>query len=830
MNDFYSALFYLGCLMIMVSAPLRLWKSGLRRRAADLEAKYTELFEGTPVAFHEVDLEGFVRRVNSAECDLLGFGRDEIVGKPYWDFLAAGKLEDARLHWRGKVNGNRPLLSYDAQYRRKDGSPLLIEIHESLMKSKAGQVLGMRSTLIDITHRRLMTEALQKSAAHTRSILVTALDGVITFRPDGAVETANQAAERMFGYSEKEMLGKPASQFFGGDMVHSGTSPSEMTVLRRGGERLPAEVSVSGFDAGGVIYRTAIFRDITERKRTHDKLERTALELRKRNGELDQALREARAATEMKARFLANMSHEIRTPMNGVVGMTELLLATEMTMEQREYATFVGQSADRLLHVLNDILDFSKIEAGKLELESIPFDLAREVEEAVSMFSLRAFEKNLELACLVRPGTPKFLRGDPGRLRQILSNLVSNAVKFTDKGEITVIAELQEQREGKALIRVAVRDTGIGIPPGAQARLFQSFEQGDASTTRKYGGTGLGLAISRQLTRLLGGDIYLSSEAGKGSMFWFTAELEMQSSELIAPDDAAQRFAGMRVLVVDDNETNRALLREILNSWGCRPDDVSSGTEALQAMRAAFRENDPYQLALLDFQMPEIDGFTTCENIRADSRFDGTVLFCLTSGLHPGDVARAKTLGFAGTLYKPIRQSYLFNALFEVLRQRTDPSRELKRITPLEAKPFGQLQRWEGIKVLVAEDNEINQKIAARYLEKSGVEVRCASNGRKALEALNEESFNLVLMDIQMPEMDGLDATVAIRSNPRLAQIPVVAMTANAMTGDRERCMEAGMDDYLSKPVQLIELNRVLERWLGRSSRADVEPVVLAGL
>ncbi|MDQ3302653.1 MAG: response regulator [Actinomycetota bacterium] len=677
--------------------------------------------------------------------------------------------------------------------------------------------LGWTFAIRTLVERRKAEEARSRLV----SIVENSTDAIDSKAMDGTIMTLNPSAEKLYGYSEEEIKGKNVFILTPPEHIDElkevlervgrGETVSEYETERvsKDGRRIPLSLTVAPVKdrAGNIVGTSAIARDITERKLAEQ--------------ELKQAKEGAEAASRAKSDFLANMSHEIRTPMNGVIGMTGLLLDTELSEEQKEYAETVRLSGENLLTIINDILDFSKIEAGKMELEIIDFDLRSAVEETVELLAERAHGKGLEIASLVESRTPTALRGDPGRIRQILINLLGNAVKFAEEGEVVLRVGLVEETVDAAIVRFEVTDTGIGMTDEQQSRLFQSFTQADASTTRHYGGTGLGLAISKQLVELMGAEIGVESEPGVGSTFFFTLPLKKQPEGAQSTLEPLADLSGLRVLVVDDNETNRKIVHHQIVSWGMKNGMAEDGQSALKMLRSATERGEPYDLAILDMRMPEMDGIDLAQKIKADPSISSTKLIMLSSIGRRGEGEKARQAGIEAYLTKPVKQSQLYDALATVMgtpakEEAAAPEEEERQIVTRHS--LKEAKARSRVRILVAEDNQVNQKVAAKMLERLGYRADVAANGLEAVDALSRIPYSAVLMDVQMPEMDGYEATKEIRRREEGQEdrTPIIAMTANAMQGDRERALEEGMDDYVSKPVKLEELGAILERWISR--------------
>ncbi len=848
-----------------------------REELEDREERYRALFDRSLFCVFVHDFEGNYLDANEAALDLLGYEEEDIPRLNIVSLLSEDQIEEAMEGLHEILSGEKERAPRTHKLTRKDGGHVWVET-ESCVLYRQGKPYAVQGIARDISgriraetelrnHREQLEELVEERTAELRKEedrfqrLAENMQDIIWMSDrDGKLVYVNQAIERVTGFPPEKTIGltqreysteKSVLETLRGIREAERAVPKrnayhgEVELLHRDGHTVPCEVSctIVRNEDGEIVGFEGVTRDISARKQAEEKIRKLNEELEQRvrdrtaqletaNKRLEEAIEEARemalraeVANLAKSEFLANMSHEIRTPMNGVIGMTGLLLETELTREQREFAETTRSSADSLLSVINDILDFSKIEAGQVELEELDFDLRTMVEDMTDMLAVKAHDKGLELSCLLRPDVPSLVRGDPGRLRQVLTNLSGNAIKFTEEGEVFIRVSLDEETESHATVRFEVIDTGIGIPEESRDRLFKSFSQVDASITRRYGGTGLGLAISKQLAVLMGGEIGVRSEEGNGSTFWFNVYLEKQPDirrrEVIVPEDVR----GKRILIVDDHHTNRMVLRELLTSWGCRHDEAEDGARALELLRRGVEEGDPYRIALVDMQMPGMDGKTMGLRVKEDTSLKETLLIMLTSVGKRGEIRDLQQIGFAAYLTKPVRKSQLYDCIATVL----GVSEEMREgaLGPIITRHTLVEDKKKRCRILLAEDNVVNQKVALRILERLGFGADAVANGQEAVTALATIPYDLVLMDVQMPEMNGFEATQMIRdpgSNVRDPHIPIIAMTAHAMKGDREKCLEAGMNDYISKPVTPVALEEVLKKYLD----VRAEPAVLA--
>jgi len=828
-----------------------------QRQCAEAQSRAILDTQADHVILEDKDLK--VIWPNEAACQSAGVPREGLIGRHCYEVWAgrATPCEDCPV-----VKAMETGCAQEIERTTPDGRIWYIRGYPH--RNASGEVVGGIEVTREVTERARAQASLRDSEAKFKRLSENAPAIVyqFTMSPDGqfSFPYVSEGAKRILGVPAQEIMADAGrlldlihpddrGAFFEG-VVRSAQSlepyHAEIRCLKEGEVLWGEARSTPSRMADGALFWDGVLIDITERKLSEAQLAQANEHLREAIALANEMASRAEEASRAKSEFLANMSHEIRTPMNGVIGMTGLLLDTELTEEQRHFAETVLVSAESLLVLINDILDFSKIEAGRLDLESLDFDLRELMDDFAEMIAHKAQEKGLEFICAAEPDVPARLQGDPGRLRQVLINLSGNAIKFTERGEIAVRAALVSETEADALVRFSVRDTGIGIPEEKQGTLFEKFTQVDASATRKYGGTGLGLAISKQLVRMMGGHIGVDSSEGLGSEFWFTVRLGKAPRQAHAPLRPRADVTGARILVVDDNATNREILLRQLKAWGARSDEAPDGKTGLRFLRAAAAEGDPYQVAMLDMQMPHMSGEELGRQVRADASLRETHLVVMTSIGERGDAQRLKEIGFSGYLTKPVRQSELFDSLVAVLAG--GPPRAPKRTGPQQHIP--KIDRGN-VRILVVEDNFTNQQVALGLLKKLGLRADAVANGREAMKALETIPYDLVLMDVQMPKMDGLEATRRIRSLESEAQnsklkgkegtrgpsasgfqlpaqsghIPIIAMTAHAMKGDRDMCLTAGMDDYVAKPIQIEALAEVLEKWLPAAHPEEVSSV-----
>ena len=775
--------------------------------------------------------------MNPAHAHMYEFMPEDLLGKT-WKTLygheEVSKIEQECFpilketgYWSGELLG---------QKKTEELFPL--EISLSSLTNDNGDMIGLVCACRDITDRK-------RADQQFRLVVESAPSGMLMTDSEGKIVLVNQLVESMFDYAREELIGQDVEMLMPkrfrrhhkvyrtGFSMHpkprSVRSGVGLIGLRKDGTEFPMEIGLNPLVTDQGTFVLAAIMDISERREVEDQMALVAKDLERNNQELSIARDEALAASKVKSDFLATMSHEIRTPMNGVIGMTGLLLDTSLTDEQHDLAQTVKHSGELLLELINDILDFSKNEAGKLELEIIDFDLRAAVEEVLELLAERASNKGLELVALVYATTPVALKGDPSRIRQVLMNLVGNAIKFTETGEIVVQVTVEKDQDEEVVIRVAVTDTGIGLSEEAQGRLFQSFTQADSSTTRKYGGTGLGLAICKQIVTRMGGDIGVKSSVGNGSEFWFTVALQRQKDHIQLPQ-ARTNLHGVHACLVEGNDTVRFLIHHYAYNWGMTCTVAANGAEALELLRTAVTSGTPCDLTIVDQQLSDMSGVDFARAIKADPAIADNRLIMLSSLAQRGEARMAKEAGFMAYLTKPVRQEQLYRCLTTAMGNSPQSiiENEGSSSALITRHTLEETEKRSRARILLAEDNIVNQKVASKILDKLGYRVDVVANGQEATEAINRIAYDIILMDCQMPEMDGHQATKEIRrretENPKpnandqaqetCRRVPIIALTANALKGDRERCIESGMDDFLCKPINIEQLDETLRRWL----------------
>lgn len=771
----------------------------------------------------ETDLDGVVLSVNQAECGLRGRGAGEITGKYVWD-LELDPVKDRELFQKISQGPEEPTLRRHT-YIRHDRA-VTVDSHPIRLRNSSGHITGFLFVSVDVTAAQAAGEEAERTNQELKAIFDAFPDSflrldtegrVLDYKPASAAESALPPGKYVGGKIQDLLpgeAGRRVLQALGEAARSNATAPVEFSLPSGEGEK-HFEIRLSPIHWKEVM---ALVRNVSAKKQAEERIRAYTMELQEKNEELADALITAREATNIKRRFVANLSHEIRTPINGAAGMSELLLGTELTAEQREYAEAIGRSVGDLLKVVDGVLDLSRIESGKLKVQHTPFDVRRIVKETIDAHTLEAGFKALALKCDIETEVPRIAEGDPERLRQVLDNLLDNAIKFTERGQVSVRVA-QSYSNGSITLRFAVEDTGIGIEPAQAQRLFESFTQGDPSSTKRHRGLGLGLAISKQLVEMMGGEIAVDSAPGRGTTFSFTVVLGRHESQGFAGVASAAELKKLRVLVAEHDAAERSRICGLLAFWECQYTEVDRGGDVARNLRSFALGGGAFDVALVATDLPDEDALTVARAVKADSVTRDVVLIALLPASMRSDGQALRAIGYASCVQKPAQAADLHDTIVEEIRSiRVQPVEPRARHSrPHSVSVSRPADGPRSGSVLLAEDDPVNQKIVLRLLEKMGLEADAVFDGQRAFEAATGKKYDLVLMDLQMPKMDGLEATAAIRfKEGSSCHTPILALTANAMPGDRERCLAAGMDDYLSKPVSLEILRNAISQWLVR--------------
>lgn len=843
------------------------WKQAEEKLLED-EEQFRAYFEQAAVGIAHTNIEGRYLRVNQKLCEILGYSQEELSQLTFKEITHPEDIGEDLACEKKLLSNELTTFTLEKRYIRKNGETVWVNLTVSLVRELSGEPKYFIGIIEDISERKEMEKVLYQALEREKQNRET-LDLVFEAAPIGMllidsgyfVRRVNRAAAKIVERPKEDIVNRVGGEGWG--CYHAaklqkgcGSGPmccecpfrkAVMRTLETGEMVINMETRASLLVKGKKVqpwlqvncvrtrlemqdYVIMTVRDITSRKRAEE--------------ELTMAKQAAETANLSKSEFLANMSHEIRTPMNGIIGLTSLLLETSLSEEQKEYLEMIKASGDSLLRIINDILDFSKIEAGKLDLNEAAFDLCETVGSTVEAFALRAHEKNLELNYYIEPNSDSLI-GDAGRLKQVLINLIGNAIKFTEQGEVNVYVEVNKENETTAKVNFRIEDTGIGIAPDKMDKLFKTFSQVDGSTTRHYGGTGLGLAISKQLVEMMGGSIFVTSEPGRGSTFSFTIPFKKSPRKVVSWDKESINLAGLKLLAVDDNETNLIILNKMLSGAGASVELARSGEEGIAKLKEGCLRGEPFEVVLLDSRMPGMDGFAVADYIKKDPELQNVLVMMITSQDLKGDAERCRNLGIMRYLVKPVKRAELIEAIISAVNQPAlgqpahgQPAQgEIREAIPeAVAKHQGTRPQRGAIKILVAEDNLVNQRLAVALLERRGWQVTVANDGRSAVEFAQAQDYDLILMDVQMPELDGFEATKIIRemADKRKASIPIIATTAFAMKGDKDKCLKAGMNGYVPKPLEREELYRVVEYWTNREvaagtdsdSPADIYPLL----